>query len=63
MRIQFELVFLVHENKGKDKRRLSLRLSHYSTREYQREKGVTSSIFFHTKIDLHFTIYAQLKIS
>ena len=63
MRIQFELVFLVHEKKGKDKRRLSLRLSHYSTREYQRERGETSSIFFILTIDPQFTIYAQSKVS
>jgi len=35
-------MFLVHKKiKEKDRRRLSPRLKHYSTREYQRERGET----------------------
>jgi len=48
MKTQLELKFLVHKKKkkkGKDRRRLGLRLNPYSTREYQRERGETSFFF------------------
>jgi hypothetical protein len=59
MRTQFELVFFVHKRKGKIEEDLAKYLSHYSTREYQRERGETSSIFFISIVDSPFTIYPQ----
>jgi len=48
-------MFLVHRN---IKEKIE-ELNHYSTREYQRERGETSSFFFITFSDYPFPIYAQ----
>jgi hypothetical protein len=57
-------VFFVHKLKGKDRRRLSLRLKPLLYwRVPKGERGDTSSIFFILTIDPQFTIYAQSKVS